>query len=147
MVSLRELGLLKPFCGSDFMAIVRANLRVSYYFALIQLESKSCSLEQRAVQRFVLESIMSENNDSIRDAYRYTDSNDFMEQVRDGMQPVDCLRCCCNGGIQGKEANENIPETADEIAESAPGGLRGRSLDGARSRSRSTGSNLVRGLS
>jgi len=24
----------------------------------------------------------------------------------------------CNGGIQGKEANEFIPETADEIAES-----------------------------
>ena len=24
----------------------------------------------------------------------------------------------CNGGVQGKESNENIPETADEIADS-----------------------------
>ena len=29
--------------------------------------------------------------------------------------------CACNGGIQGKEANENIPETADEIADSVYG--------------------------
>jgi 3-keto-5-aminohexanoate cleavage enzyme len=61
---------------------------------------------------------MSENNDSIREAYRYTDSYEFMEQVRDGMQPL-IICVACNGGIQGKEANENIPETADEIAESA----------------------------
>jgi 3-keto-5-aminohexanoate cleavage enzyme len=33
------------------------------------------------------------------------------------MPPV-IICCACNGGIQGKEANEVIPETADEIAAS-----------------------------
>jgi 3-keto-5-aminohexanoate cleavage enzyme len=40
-----------------------------------------------------------------------------MEQVRAGMPPV-IICCACNGGIQGKEYNENVPETADEIADS-----------------------------
>jgi 3-keto-5-aminohexanoate cleavage enzyme len=43
-----------------------------------------------------------------------------MEKVRSGMPPV-VICCACNGGIQGKEANENIPETADEIADSVYG--------------------------
>jgi 3-keto-5-aminohexanoate cleavage enzyme len=47
----------------------------------------------------------------------YTDSYGFMEKVRDGMPPV-IICCACNGGIQGKESNDNIPETADEIADS-----------------------------
>jgi 3-keto-5-aminohexanoate cleavage enzyme len=52
---------------------------------------------------------------SIQAAFRYTGSLDFMDKVRTGMPPM--LICvACNGGIQGKEANENIPETADEIA-------------------------------
>ena len=38
-------------------------------------------------------------------------------RVRGGMPPV-IICVACNGGIQGKEANEFIPETADEIAES-----------------------------
>jgi 3-keto-5-aminohexanoate cleavage enzyme len=49
--------------------------------------------------------------------WRYTDSHAFMEKVRSVMPPV-IVCCACNGGIQGKEANENIPETADEIADS-----------------------------
>jgi 3-keto-5-aminohexanoate cleavage enzyme len=50
-------------------------------------------------------------------AFDYTDSYAFMERVREGMPPL--LICvACNGGIQGKEANDVIPETADEIAES-----------------------------
>lgn len=60
---------------------------------------------------------MSQINDSIQRLYRYTDSYDFMETVREGMSPL-IICVACNGGIQGKEANENIPETANEIAES-----------------------------
>jgi 3-keto-5-aminohexanoate cleavage enzyme len=52
--------------------------------------------------------------------FNYTDSHDFMEQVREGMPPL-IICVACNGGIQGKEANEFIPETADEIASSVQG--------------------------
>jgi 3-keto-5-aminohexanoate cleavage enzyme len=47
----------------------------------------------------------------------YTSSSAFMERVRTGMPPA-IICCACNGGIQGKESNENIPETPDEIADS-----------------------------
>ena len=50
-------------------------------------------------------------------AFNYTNSHEFMERVRTGMPPL-IICVACNGGIQGKEANEFIPETADEIAES-----------------------------
>jgi len=49
--------------------------------------------------------------------FSYTDSSAFMEKVREGMPPL-LICCACNGGIQGKEANEFIPESAAEIAES-----------------------------
>jgi 3-keto-5-aminohexanoate cleavage enzyme len=49
--------------------------------------------------------------------FDYTDSYEFMERVRTGMPPL-IICVACNGGIQGKEANEVIPETADEIADS-----------------------------
>jgi 3-keto-5-aminohexanoate cleavage enzyme len=52
--------------------------------------------------------------------FHYTDSYEFMERVRSGMPPL-IICVACNGGIQGKEANEVIPETADEIAESVRG--------------------------
>ena len=52
--------------------------------------------------------------------FDYTNSHDFMERVRVGMPPL-IICVACNGGIQGKEANEVIPETADEIAESVHG--------------------------
>ena len=49
--------------------------------------------------------------------WKYTDSYDFMQKVTEGMPPlIICL--ACNGGIQGKEYNDNLPETADEIADS-----------------------------
>ena len=49
--------------------------------------------------------------------WRYTDSYAYMERVRRGMPPmIICL--ASNGGVQGKEYNDNIPETADEIADS-----------------------------
>src|SRR6202047_721526 len=49
--------------------------------------------------------------------FNYTDSHEFMERVRVGMPPL-IICVACNGGIQGKEASEVIPEAADEIAES-----------------------------
>ena len=52
--------------------------------------------------------------------FNYTDSHDFMERIREGMPPL-IICVACNGGIQGKEANEFIPETADEIAASVQG--------------------------
>ncbi len=54
---------------------------------------------------------------SIPASFDYTDSHDFMERVRGGMPPL-IICVACNGGIQGKEANDVIPETADEIAAS-----------------------------
>lgn len=47
----------------------------------------------------------------------YADSYAYMERVRKGMPPA-IICCACNGGIQGKEYNENLPETAEEIADS-----------------------------
>jgi len=52
--------------------------------------------------------------------FNYTSSGEFMERVRAGMPPL-IICVACNGGIQGKEANEVIPETAEEIAESVAG--------------------------
>jgi len=49
--------------------------------------------------------------------WNYADSYDFMEKLREGLPPV-IVCCACNGGIQGKEYNENIPETPEEIADS-----------------------------
>jgi 3-keto-5-aminohexanoate cleavage enzyme len=66
-----------------------------------------------------------EDNVSINSEYcwPYADSYAFMERIRTGMPPV-IICCACNGGIQGKEYNENIPETADEIADSVYGAYR-----------------------
>jgi len=47
----------------------------------------------------------------------YTDSYAYMDKVRGGMPPV-IICLASNGGVQGKEYNEAIPETADEIADS-----------------------------
>ena len=57
---------------------------------------------------------MGEGNGHI---WPYADSYAFMEKVRKGMPPV-IICLASNGGIQGKEYNANIPETADEIADS-----------------------------
>jgi 3-keto-5-aminohexanoate cleavage enzyme len=53
----------------------------------------------------------------VNEQFSYTDSYAFMECIREGMPPV-IICCACNGGIQGKEYNEYIPESADEIADS-----------------------------
>jgi 3-keto-5-aminohexanoate cleavage enzyme len=54
------------------------------------------------------------------DKWNYVDSYAFMQRVREGMPPL-IICCACNGGVQGKEYNENIPETADEVADSVYG--------------------------
>jgi len=52
--------------------------------------------------------------------WRYADAYQFMDRVRDGMPPaIVCV--ACNGGIQGKESSDGLPETADEIADSVYG--------------------------
>ncbi len=43
------------------------------------------------------------------DTFRYTDSHAFMDKVRGGMPPL-MICVACNGGVQGKEANEAIPK-------------------------------------
>jgi 3-keto-5-aminohexanoate cleavage enzyme len=50
-------------------------------------------------------------------SWRYTDSHEYMRRVREGLPPV-IICCACNGGLQGKEYNAAIPETAAEIADS-----------------------------
>ena len=51
--------------------------------------------------------------------WRYADAYQYMERV--GKMPPVIIVCACNGGVQGKEANDNLPETADEIADSVYG--------------------------
>ncbi len=51
--------------------------------------------------------------------WRYADAYEYMERV--GKMPPVIIVCACNGGVQGKEANDNLPETADEIADSVFG--------------------------
>ena len=51
--------------------------------------------------------------------WRYADANAYLERV--GKMPPVIICCSCNGGIQGKEANDNLPESADEIADSVHG--------------------------
>ena len=50
--------------------------------------------------------------------WRYADADDYLGAVREGLPPV-IICCAINGGIQGKEYNEAIPETPDQIAEAA----------------------------
>lgn len=50
-------------------------------------------------------------------AWPYADAQAFMERIREGMPPL-IICVACNGGIQGKEYSDSIPETVDEIADS-----------------------------
>lgn len=54
--------------------------------------------------------------------WRYADTYQYLERV--GKMPPVIICCACNGGVQGKEANEALPETADEIADSVFGAWR-----------------------
>lgn len=53
------------------------------------------------------------------DYWNYANTYEYLERV--GKMPPMIICCACNGGIQGKEANDNLPETADEIADSVHG--------------------------
>jgi 3-keto-5-aminohexanoate cleavage enzyme len=53
----------------------------------------------------------------------YVDTYEYMERVREGMAPA-IICVACNGGVQGKESCEALPETADEIADSVYGAYR-----------------------
>ena len=48
---------------------------------------------------------------------RYADTFEYLGRVQAGMPPM-MICVACNGGIQGKEYNQALPETADEIADS-----------------------------
>lgn len=52
--------------------------------------------------------------------WRYSDSYEFMERVQKGMPPL-MIVVACNGGVQGKESSDALPESADEIADSVYG--------------------------
>jgi 3-keto-5-aminohexanoate cleavage enzyme len=54
--------------------------------------------------------------------WRYADTHAYLERV--GKMPPVIICCACNGGVQGKEANPNLPETADEVADSVHGAWR-----------------------
>lgn len=49
---------------------------------------------------------------------RYADSYEWMEQVRAGLPPL-MITCAVNGGVQGREANDALPERPEEIARQA----------------------------
>ena len=49
-------------------------------------------------------------------AWRYADTYEYLERV--GKMPPVLVCCACNGGVQGRESNPALPETAEEIAAS-----------------------------
>jgi 3-keto-5-aminohexanoate cleavage enzyme len=49
-------------------------------------------------------------------AWRYADTFEFMEQTRAGFPPA-MICVAVNGGIQGKETHDKLPEHPDEIAD------------------------------
>jgi 3-keto-5-aminohexanoate cleavage enzyme len=55
-------------------------------------------------------------------SWRYGDAYEYLERV--GRMPPVIICCACNGGVQGKESNPVLPETAEEIAESVEGAYR-----------------------
>ena len=57
---------------------------------------------------------MSSEMDSI---YRFADTREWMEHATSQLPLI--ITCAINGGVQGREAHEALPETADEIAAAA----------------------------
>jgi 3-keto-5-aminohexanoate cleavage enzyme len=47
--------------------------------------------------------------------FDYRDSDAYMQRVRSGLPPL-IITCAVNGGVQGREMNEALPETPEEIA-------------------------------
>jgi 3-keto-5-aminohexanoate cleavage enzyme len=50
------------------------------------------------------------------DTWAYADTRQWMQRAREGFGPL-MISCAVNGGVQGREANENLPETPTSIAE------------------------------
>jgi 3-keto-5-aminohexanoate cleavage enzyme len=48
--------------------------------------------------------------------FRYTETDSYLGRVQRGLPPV-IICCAVNGGVQGKEANPAIPESAEEVAD------------------------------
>lgn len=48
----------------------------------------------------------------------YTDTYAYLERARGGFPPL-MITCALNGGVQGKEANDALPETPEELAQQA----------------------------
>jgi 3-keto-5-aminohexanoate cleavage enzyme len=51
--------------------------------------------------------------------FEYGDSQEYMERVRRSSLAPLVITCALNGGVQGKEMNEALPETPADIAEQA----------------------------
>lgn len=64
-----------------------------------------------------------QDKSAIPATWRYADTYEFMERVREGMPPA-IICVACNGGVQGREYSDALPETADEIADSVFGAYR-----------------------
>ncbi len=56
---------------------------------------------------------------ALNDRWNYAAAFAYLERV--GRMPPTIICVACNGGIQGKESNPNLPETPEEIAESVAG--------------------------
>ncbi len=54
--------------------------------------------------------------DHAEHGWRYADAYEYIERV--GRMPAAIVCCACNGGVQGKESNAALPESADEVADS-----------------------------
>lgn len=49
--------------------------------------------------------------------WNYRDSYEYMDRVRGGFAPL-IITCAINGGVQGRESNDALPETPEQIAAS-----------------------------
>ena len=47
------------------------------------------------------------------ETWNYANAYEFMERVHNNAMPPLIVCVACNGGVQGKEYNVNLPETAD----------------------------------
>jgi hypothetical protein len=79
-------------------------------------------------------------------AWRYADTFEFMEQTRSGFPPA-MICVACNGGIQGRETHDKLPESPDEIADSVAAAYdAGASMMGAQTASYPTPENVLQML-
>jgi 3-keto-5-aminohexanoate cleavage enzyme len=56
--------------------------------------------------------------DALDSLFSYSDPYEYMERVRTGLPPL-IITAALNGGVQGREMNEALPETPQEIAAQA----------------------------